>query len=127
MPIDSFAVRQGLEDRVKNIPVVGTAIKNPLFMSLVIVMIIVLTSLLIFGNNSGDSVFKLSLRLGTYCLFPIIAIVFLHNQFLLTETKNTGKSATLEQLFSDVDKVGGGDAAIEAPVPVVSDIKVPIW
>jgi hypothetical protein len=100
MPIDPANVVSAAGDKVVNLKIVQSVGKNPVFLSLVIVIIVMLITSIVFRDVRGESsVGVLTLRAGFWSFLAITAAIFVNNTIMLQETTELKKSGAYNDIF----------------------------
>lgn len=110
MPVNGRELIQSVGNKLTSAPIVKNVTRNPFYTAILISVIIVLIILFVFRNvtfeESNESLYKLSLRVGVYSLFIVTAIQFLQNQNVLAEVTEGGNSNKIDDVFNAVDRPG---------------------
>ena len=122
MPLNVKETTSQVSKKISSIPIIKSVIINPVLTAISIVFIMMIIILLIFRNVEFDedqSLLRMTVRIGIYSFIFTAGLLFLHDNYLIKEMESKNKSGAMEELFSDVDKVGSG-------LPISSENVVPV-
>ena len=121
MPFDVGESINGLADSFLRAPIVPAVARNPIYTSLLLVFVVMITTLIIFRDvDSDESLLVLTLRSGFWVFLFTMGIFVIHNKVLSTEFSYHEKNAAYEGVFDS--KISSAEENI---VPVVINTDFP--
>jgi hypothetical protein len=119
MPFEVGNTINQFTKKITSINAVNVTLKNPFYIALLIIFIVVLIILYVFRDvDSDESLLTLSLRVGIPALMLTTGIMILHNKLMTSELKNEEKDSDLKHIFT-----GSHSSDIQG---VVDDALVPV-
>lgn len=122
MPFEVGESINYISDRFVNSPIIGGALKNPIYNALLITVIIFFLIIFVFRNaKSPDGIIVLAARASVYTFIVVIIFTYLSTKLLKQEYEIKGGNQTLDEMFStdlssNSDMIGITDAMVNIPV-----------
>lgn len=99
-------------------PYVRSISQNPIYTTLLIVIIMILVMVFTFRHEkTQESMWAISLRLGIYIFGAVLAVVFLHDKVLLMDMNDRGANSDVVQAFAPTNLVGNEENIIPVSIP----------
>lgn len=113
MPIGVSTSVNSTADKFGKLPGVNKLFSNPVYLSLLLVLIIMLITVIVFRDIDSDtSLVTLTLRTGFWSFVAITGAIFVNNRIMLDEVNKKVKTSAYEPLF---EYEGSGQAVGSLP------------
>lgn len=115
MPFDPASVAADAGTRVVNLKIVQSVGRNPIFLALVIVLIVMIIVGITFRESDG--VGTLTMRAGFWSFLAITCALFVNNSIMMQENTEVVKSGAYSEIFDYREP----PTAMRRPVSVAPD------
>lgn len=118
MGLDIGELINGFVDTCLSKPYVRSISQNPIYTSLLIVVVMIVIMLFTFRHEkTNESMWALALRLGIYTFGAVLAVVFLHDKVLLMDMRDQTLNSDVAQTFAPTNLTGSEENIIPVTLP----------